>query len=183
MRAEGTASSSDADSSSAIRHVPGRPTACASRAASAGGVALGHRQQQRPRRVDQARAPDGAAPREGRGEVEPAEEVVLRHAGREAAQGAERALGGGAEGVADRSRPCAQDEAAEARRVEREQMQRQDGAVPGRGRLAHPSTSSTTRPTRAPEPASSSGSRRSRWRSARGATARTWERDSAVSSR
>ena len=64
-------------------------------------------------------------------------------------------------------------------RVHRQQAQRKAG--PGNG--CHASVSATTRATRVLDPASSSGSRRKRWRSAKAATSRTWARDTLGSSR
>ncbi len=85
------------------------------------------------------------------------------------------------EAIPHRPAAGAQRDATQADRVNGQQAKRGLTPLP-RGHQA-PNTSSTMRFTRVPEPASSKGSRRSRWRSARGAISRIWDRVSAVSSR
>ena len=144
----------------------------------AGGRALGHGQDEGGWRIGEARVADHAAFGEGGGDVEAAEELGVGQARMDAAEGEGQDFERVFKGLARGAGASADREALEACRVDGQQGQRGERAGPvGRG---HPNVSATVRSTRATEPASSSGSRRSRWLIAMGAMRRRWSRSMAV---
>ena len=105
-------------------------------------------------------------------EVQTAQKRVARHRRVQLSERAEVFFQPGQKSVAHRADAGANDHAFQAHGIGGKQGQSKCGASPDGLAGAHPKTSSTVRATRVAEPASSSGSRRNRWESARGATAR-----------
>ncbi len=130
----------------------------------AGAGAFGHGQDQPAGRVDQAGVGHGPPLCQGRGDIEPAEKLRVGNRGMDAARVAGKAGEGRLEHLAGRAKAGAQAKPAKPAGIQRQRRQ-----CTGGGRR-HCSTSATARLTRAPDPASSSGSRRKRCAKASGAT-------------
>ena len=146
--------------------------------------ALGHGQHH-PMAVgalQQAGLGHGAATAQAGRQVQAAQQPLVVHMGGDAHTGAAQRGHFGQPAVAHRAVRRAQPHAAQQHRIEGKRPQGFDRVVPPlrprRGRWRRlswvhaPSTSAKAFCTRAPEPVSSKGLRRRRWRRAKGATAR-----------
>ena len=134
--------------------------------------ALGHGENQSAGSGGDALIDDKLLASKGCSKVNAAEQLLVGNRRMQFAQRQGQSRHQSQKGLTRRAGPCAQAKTFQACGINRQKAQRLTGSIPSVAPLAHPSTSATVRATRAPDPASSSGSRRSRWLRAEGAMLR-----------